>query len=575
VGASGSRSASDVSIPAFSAADLAKPAGNDWISDNGNIQGWRYSSLSQINGSNGNSLKLVWSAHLAPPATPERVAAANGHPIEYQGVLYQEDAWTRVTAIDATSGKILWQFDPQVGLNVPGNGTDMRGVGIGDGKVYYAIYGTVYALDAKTGAQVWANQIVDPNSGGGTDIAPVYYKGMVILGTTGGDWGGACIVIALDAKTGKTKWFYNTIPSNPRQPGWNTWPSHRSYFGGGAVWDPISIDPKLDLVYAGVSNPVPYAGSLNGPGKELNTESVLALHAATGKFAWVYQEVHHDIWDYDAMQTPVVGFIKQNGKQVDVVDSLNKNAYNFILYADSGKPVVGIPEVPVPQNAAQHTYPTQPIPKGDDLIPHVPSDPDAWQGLAPDGKPFEISKQPYTPYDETHYVVVAPTYTGGTDWYESGFSPRTGYFYACVNVTSFAYEAFPPADIHPVIGNVGSFAANKTATSPTSTRIGRLVAVDMTTNKMVWKTDTPNSFCTSPVLMTGGGLVIIGRNEGTINAYDDKTGNLMWSIPNIVSGQQTPVNPRITTYAVNGKQYIVAFTNSTVLGPELDAYALP
>jgi len=199
VAASGSSSKSSAAIPAFTAAQLSTPAGANWVMENGNLQSQRYTSLSQINGSNGGSLKLAWSTHLAPPATPEQQAQGNANPIVYNGVMYVQDAWTRITALDAGSGKTLWQFDPQIGLNVAGNGTDMRSLGMGDGMIFTGGYGTVYALDAATGAQVWATQIVNPAGGGGIDVSPVYYKGLVLIGTTGGDQGGACIEVALDA----------------------------------------------------------------------------------------------------------------------------------------------------------------------------------------------------------------------------------------------------------------------------------------------------------------------------------------------------------------------------------------
>ena len=249
VGASGAGSKSSAAIPAFGVAQLSAPAGANWISENGNIQSWRYSTLSQINGSNGGNLKLAWTTHLANPATPEKLAQGNANPIVYNGVMYVQDAWTRITALDGASGKILWQFDPQVGLNMPGNGTDMRSLGMGDGMIFTGAYGTVYAINAQTGAQVWATQVVNPVGGGGIDVSPLYYKGLVVIGTTGGDWGGACIQVGLDAKTGKVKWHFNNIPSNPKAPGWNTWPAEvvllRRRRGLGHAVDQPEARPRL------------------------------------------------------------------------------------------------------------------------------------------------------------------------------------------------------------------------------------------------------------------------------------------------------------------------------------------
>src|SRR5579862_5567034 len=162
VSASGSGAKLAAAIPDFSVGQLNAPAGANWISENGNLQSWRYSTLNQITGSNGGSLKLAWETHLANPTAAEKLSQGNANPIVYNGTMYVQDAWTRITAIDAASGKTLWQFDPQVGLNVAGNGTDMRSLGMGNGMIFTGAYGTVYAINAQTGAQVWATQVVNP-----------------------------------------------------------------------------------------------------------------------------------------------------------------------------------------------------------------------------------------------------------------------------------------------------------------------------------------------------------------------------------------------------------------------------
>ena len=255
---------------------------------------------------NGSETEARVDDASADPASPEQTGAGNATPIVYDGVTYVQDGWTRITALDGATGKILWQFDPKVGLNTPGNGTHMRSVGMGDGMIFAGAYGTVYGINAETGAQVWATQVVNPVGGGGIDVSPVYYKGLVIIGTTGGDWGGSCIAVALDAKTGKVKWHYSLVPSNPKAFGWNSWPVNRYYYGGAAVWDEPAIDPTTGFALYGTGQPLPFNGLINGPGAELGTDGVYALDAMTGKFKWFYQEVHHDIWDYDGMQTPKV-----------------------------------------------------------------------------------------------------------------------------------------------------------------------------------------------------------------------------------------------------------------------------
>src|SRR5579862_9277049 len=594
VGASGSGSRSAAAIPAFTPAQLSAQAGANWILENGNIESNRYSSLSQINGSNGGSLKLAWTTHLANPTQPELALSGKANPIIYNGVMYVQDQWGRITALDATSGKILWQFDPQVGLNTP-TFIAQNSIGMGDGMIFTGEFGSVYALNAQTGAQVWVNQIVDPVAGGSIDVSPVYYKGLVILGTTGGDSGGSCIDVALDAKTGAVKWHYSNIPSNPKAYGWNTWPANRYYYGGGAVWDMPAVDPKYDLVYVGTGNPLPFNGLINGPGAEYGTESVYALNALTGKFAWMFQEVHHDIWDYDSMETPLVETISSGGKQIDVVSHINKNALNFILDAQTGKPVVSVTEVPVPQDPLAHTYPTQPHSAGDEIVPQVVQDPQSWTGvLAPDGKPYKISTVPYTPYNDSQFLVFSPTFSGGVEWPDPSFSAKTGYEYVCANIQSIAIKSPPAADQHPVITNAGAVIQLAVASVPNSLSISRLDAFNPANNKTVWHHDdvttggfangNPTGPCDSPVTTTAGGLVLIGRiiatpqnpnGQAMIQAYDDMTGTLLWQLPVLVNGKVVAIVPRISVYAVNGKEYIASMTHFGSVGPDISVYALP
>jgi len=601
VGASASGSKSAAAIPDFTSAQLSAPSGANWIDENGNIQSWRYSTLNQIGASNGGSLKLAWETHLANPTSVEQLAGGNANPIVYNGTMYVQDGWTRITAIDAGSGKTLWQFDPQIGLNVPGNGTNMRSIGMGDGMIFTGSYGNVYALNAQTGAQVWATQVVNPVGGGGIDVSPVYYKGLVIIGTTGGDWGGACETVAINAKTGKVAWHYSNIPSNPKAYGWNTWPSNRFYFGGGAEWDMPAVDPKLDMVYVGVGNPLPFNGLINGPGAEYGTDGVYAIHALTGKFGWFYQEVHHDIWDYDGMETPLVDTITRNGKQIDVIDHINKDAFNYVLDPATGKPVIGVVETPVPQNPLDHTYPTQPIPVGDELVPHVVQDPQDYQGLiAPDGKPYVITNTAFPTYTDQQYTVVAPAFEGGVEWPDPSFDPQTGNEVVCANITSYAIESPPAIDQHPVItnsslpGGLGGVMQLRYSFPATALSVARLVAFDPATNKIVWKHDEvttaagPNkgtaTSCSSPVTTTASGLALIGRivinaqypnGVGMIQAFDVKTGNLDWQMPVLVNGQAVAVVPKITLYSVGGKEYIASFTDFSTTGPDVSAYSLP
>jgi hypothetical protein len=266
-----------------------------------------------------------------------------------------------------------------------------------------------------------------------------------------------------------------------------------------------------------------------------------------------------------------------------------------VLDAATGKPVLGAPETPVPQDPVAHTYPTQPWPNGDPLVPQVPVDPQDWSGaIAPDGKPYLVATTPYPPYTDQQYVVVAPTVGGGgVEWPDPSYSPGTGFEYVCANVQSSAVEAPPAADQHPVISGVGNVIQLKVASVPNALSISRLVAFNPATNKIVWKHDDVStgglpaghsSACDSPVTTTASGLVLIGRiaaapgapnGEGVIQAYDAMSGAMLWQLPVLVNGKTVAVEPRITPYSANGKEYIVSFTNSPQAGPDISAYTLP
>jgi len=183
-----------------------------------------------------------------------------------------------------------------------------------------------------------------------------------------------------------------------------------------------------------------------------------------------------------------------------------------------------------------------------------------------------VPKVPYTPYNDQAYTVWSPYFGSGADWYMQSISQKTGYQYACVNLSEFAYKALPAADTHNVRFNYPVINGIQTYVPPTMQYTGRLVAINIANNKIVWKTDTPNLQCISPVITTASGLVVIGRTSGAIEAYNDQTGALLWSLPGVAN-----TIPRLSTYSVGGKQYLVAFTNRVAAGsvPQIDAYTLP
>jgi PQQ-dependent dehydrogenase (methanol/ethanol family) len=576
-------------IPAFSASDLAAAPTSDWVNVRGNVYGQQYSALTQINKTNVKNLKIAWHTVVAIPTKGKPKftgASAEAEPVVYQGTMYMPDPKGNVYAMDATTGERLWyhKFVPPKHFTPFIQTT--RGVAIGDGAVYSSQSdGRVVALDQATGRVKWSTVVGDWKIGCAFTAAPAYADGLVLNGTTGGDAGCPSTVTALDAKTGKLKWRFNVIPTG-NEVGADSWPATRAWVGGGAIWNTPAVDQKLGLVYVGVGNPVPYNGVQRGSGDELFTESVLALHLKTGKYAWHYQTVHHDIWDYDTAANGVELLdLKIKGRMRQAIAQAGKTGWVYILDRRTGKPILGINERKVPQDPAQHTSATQPIPVGQPFAAQC-APRAAWQAWkAPDGNPVKIGCI-FTPYNDQQYTAFAPAALGGSDWPPTSYSQRSGELYICSKDSSAAWKALPPAKpgtLKP-LGNFfqieGLFAQKG---SPATNSIGTVVAMNMRSNRVSWRVDFPaGDICYSGVASTRGGLVFVGRNDGRLQAYYDLTGKLLWSSPKL----HASVNAAPMVYSVNGKEYVavyaggngaVSFAGNAKIryGSDLYAFALP
>jgi quinohemoprotein ethanol dehydrogenase len=576
-------------IPAFTPAQLTAVPGDDWITSRGDMYNRQFSSLSAITKSNVGQLKVAWHTRVAIPTKGKpnfTGSSAEAEPVEYNGTMYMPDSQGHVFAFDAVTGERLWYYKPKYPKGFSAGLPTSRGVVIGGGKVFMAqTDGTIVGLDQATGRVAWKTKVGDYKLGYFFTSPPTYVNGLLIAGTSGGDFGARAKVVGMDATTGKIKWSFFVIPTG-NQLGAKTWPKKRAYLGGGAVWAPLTVDPTLGLVYVGVGNPVPYNGNVRGNGQELFTESVVALHTSTGKYAWHFQEVHHDIWDYDTAANPLVLFdLNIKGQLRHAVASVGKTGWVYILDRATGQPILGINEKKVPQSAAQHTWPTQPIPVGQPFAAQCP-DKKLWAGYkAPDGKPYNLGCI-FTPYGTDHYTVFAPTALGGADWPPSSYSVKTGYLYICSKNSSGAWKALPAAQAGKLkpLGNFfqveGLFQPKG---SPGTKALGQVVAMNMRNNRKVWAASfTPGDMCYSGILTTQGGLVFVGRNNARLQAYDDQTGKLLWQSPKLLASIAAPP----MTYTVNGKQYVAVYaggngiaagsgSTKVTYGSDLYTFALP
>ena len=591
--------------PAYTADQLAAPAGNNWLTVLGSLNGNRYSSLNQITPANVGTLKEVWHIHLGTCTTKDALCGSlEANAVVADGVYYIQTPKSDVFALDAATGAQLWHWVPTYdpAFNV-GNGGRQPGVAIGDGKVYAPTRdGFLVALDQQLGGLIWKTEVIPWKKGGRVSDSPVYFNGIVITGDSGGDGGSVSNSMqAFDATNGRRLWAWSIIPA-PGQPGSNTWSDQAGggfHYGGGAMWESPVVDPKLNLAIFGTGNTEPW--NSRGPGSNLYTDAIVALNVYTGQLVWFYQTTHHDLWDsdlpnngvlYDApFKVPVTTTVKYRvkvhkkfvtrtkkvtktvSKTVTAVSFVNKYGMTFTLAADTGKPLIPIKEVAVPQSSAPdvNTWKTQPVPQGDNVLFNkinslgLPctdgnvSQTNAYvpyaQATAPDGKPFKIGCT-YDPYDTTQYVV---TPFEMMDWPASSYSPLTHAFITCgVTDRAGSFEQIPRAS--QVAGSAGGIGAGRLGVGDTSTaNSGNFSSLDVTNSKLTWHQHW-QAPCYSGSMNTATGITFIGHlgvgnaqdGHGYLEAVDTKTGASLWTSPLMTA----PVGAAPVTYTVNGKQYV-------------------
>ena len=508
------------------------PSGKDFPLVGANLANQRYSSLAQIAPANLSRLGGAWMVHV----NAQNAGSMEATPIVVNRVMYIPTGAGGVVALDAATGAVKWKYQS------PNGGGTNRGVSVGDGKVFSAGGGnTLVALDQETGEQAWSAKVGDR----GTTVAPaVYYDGLVYMGVSGGEGGVRGYFAAFDAKTGKEKWGFWTTPT-PGERGSDTWEGDSWKYGGGPVWTQPAIDPDLGMVYFSAGNASPDNDGTQRAGNNLFTSSVVALDLKTGAYKWHFQEVHHDLWDYDDEAAPVLADIKYHGQTRKVLIHAGKTGFLYIYDRTDGKPLVGIEEKPVPQEPRMKTAATQPFPVGDSFVPTCPEA----GSVAADSKNSCIFG---AYWDEP--IVMTPGTQGGVTWAPITFDPKTGLVYVggCVINSSFSLRREDwdtQTNRFQAVGQGRGLGFARPAGEP---RSGTLTAMDPTTNKIVWQKRTTFPIGTgSGLLTTASGLIFHGESDGRLVAYDVKDGKELWSFQT-GAGADAPV----ITYEVNGQQYV-------------------
>lgn len=532
--------------PAFAGRDLTAPPTTGWLTSGGDWFNRRYSPLTQINRDTVAGLKGVWRTRLNGSGVGVKYSG-EAQPLVHEGVIYVVTGADDVFAISVDSGEILWTYTANLdqSVGVVCCGWTSRGLGLGDGKVYVGqLDGKLVALDQRTGAVLWSVQAERWQDGFSITGAPLYYDGLVITGFAGAEFGIRGRVKAFDAQRGSLVWTFYTVPG-PGEVGHETWPRDNDVWrkGGASVWHTPAVDPELGLLYFSTGNPGPDFNGAVRAGDNLFSASIVAVDVKTGKYRWHFQQVHHDIWDYDAPSPVVLFDIEVGGRMRKALAQPSKTGWVYILDRVSGRPLVGIEERPVPQEPRQATARTQPYPVGDAFVP---------QSIAIPPEGFRLVNQGriFTPF-WTEPIAAKPGQGGGANWPPSSYDPRTGYLYVCASDRTGVFKG---GDIDQTAAPTGErYIGGAFGTVPFGVT-GVFAALDMRTNKLVWQQQWPER-CYSGSVATAGGLVFVGRGDGRLTALDSSSGALLWAFQTGAG-----VNAPASVFEHRGRQYVLVLS---------------
>src|SRR5438552_14152000 len=528
--------------------DLSAPPTDGWPKSGGNLFNQNYSPLTQINRQNIAGLKAVWRARLDGSGASAKYSG-EAQPIVHEGVVFIVTGADDVFAISVKTGQILWKYQPNLDekISTVCCGWTSRGLAVGEGKIYAGqLDGRLVALDEKSGKVAWSIQAERWQEGYTITAAPLFYDGRVIVGFAGGENGTRGRVKSYDAENGNLMWTFYTIPG-PGEIGHETWPQDNDAWkhGGATIWQTPAVDPELGLIYFTTGNPGPDFNGRVRKGDNLFSVSVLAVDAKTGKYRWHFQQVHHDIWDYDSPNPVILFDVKVNGRVRKAVAEASKTGWVYILDRTNGKPLLGIDEKPVPQEPRQLTAATQPFPRGDAFVPHSID-------IAPENFPLVNQGRIFTPF-WTDGVVAKPAPRGGANWPASSYDPVSNYFFVCGTDSVNLFKGGEDDQKIPEEGAGGRYLGGAFAGAPIPAT-GIFAALDMKTNRLVWRQQWKD-ICYSGSVTTAGGLVFVGRNDGRLTALDSSNGKRLWEFQT-GAGMNSPVS----VFQYEGDEYVVAYS---------------
>jgi alcohol dehydrogenase (cytochrome c) len=552
--------------PAFSAEELAADPREGWPTNGGSLSNARYSPLDEIDSDNVEELKGVWLTHLNGSGEATKYSA-EGTPIVYRGVMYIPTGADDVFAVDVATGKKLWVYEAHLpeAIDTICCGWANRGVALGDGMVFVSqLDGSLVALNQRTGKVKWRARVGKWQHGETVTSAPLYYNGRVYSGVSGGEFGIRGRLTAFDAETGKVDWKFWTIPG-PGEKGHETWEGGDSWKHGGApIWNTPAVDPELDMLYFATGNASPDLNGSGRPGENLFTASIVALDAETGKYRWHFQEVHHDIWDYDAPSPVVLWNAQVDGEEVKGLSEPGKTGWLYMLNRETGKPVHEIAEKKVPQAKKQQaTWETQPYPLTESFSPHTTTEAQFKEIKKLAEETFKSKKQDvevtrgeiFDPFDHNP-KVLAPGPTGGDNWPPSSYNRNTEDVYIC-GVSGYA--SYQTEGLEKF--NLGqTFLSSVLTITGFGTYDGTLTAQNVNTGEIDWQREFEGESCYSGTTTTAGNLVFVGHSNGELAAYDAESGDELWHFQTGAGANSTPA-----IFEWEGHEYVAFYAGGNSL----------
>jgi PQQ-dependent dehydrogenase (methanol/ethanol family) len=499
---------------------ILNPRPGDWINYNGNLSANRYSPLQQINAANVSKLALKWTFSIPLwqqflPDTPYyrenmRYFGLETVPIVVDGIMYATGP-NQVFALDARTGHQIWHYQrpKSTGLVSDASLGTNRGVAIlGDNVFMVTDNAHLLALNRTTGRLVWEAVMPDePQRYGGT-LSPLIVKDLVIVGVAGGDWGIRGFIDAYRATTGERVWRHWTVPAEG-EPEVETWVGGGFKLGGGSTWLTGSYDPDTDTLYWATGNPWPNSDDRERGGDNLYTDSVLALDPATGKRKWYYQFTPHDTHDWDATEPNVLVDANYRGRPRKLLLHADRNGFFYVVDRTNGELLLA--------KTFLHKL--------------------TWaSGIGADGRPVRQKETDLSCPDHA------------TNWNGTVFSPVTKLYYVIA--------------IEKCTVNLGP-GSWKNARPPDDPGMKYLRALDIETGKIVWEVPQVGPVDGKRVaglLGTAGGLLFYGDSSGYFLATGERDGKTLWRVPLNATIKTSPM-----TYSVDGKQYVTLAVGSNIM----------